>query len=504
MRTSHRYDSLIPMVTRSTFALLLVSLASLLLSAFAACGGGSEPSAIVTLTPLEPTTPPNVAAGSSWPMLAHDVSSNFQNADETTISTENVGQLTELWHFETSGSVTGTPAVVGDTVYVLAGGGTYALDADTGEVRWDNSDVGGTSSPTYAGGTLFVSTSGGDLYALNAKTGDVLWQAEIDPHPRASGFSSPVVVGDLVLIGSSSSEEAGAINDATFRGALVAYDRESGDEVWRHYTVAPPFNGVSMWSTASVDLDANVVYGDTGNNYTGEASDTSDSIFALDLETGDVLWNTQLTEGDVFTIGNPQSEDTDFGTNPILFKAEIDGTMRPVVGAGQKSGMFWVLDRETGEVVWNVQVSDGSPLIGGVFNNGAFDGERLIMAGNNATSDAPGGEPANGESEPLGAASIPTSVLTALNPADGTVAWERQLPAWVWAPVTLANGVGFVSAESELQAFDVATGEKLFSFDTNGTIASGAAIANGRVYFGSGVPYFLTTPDNTFYALGLP
>lgn len=82
--------------------------------------------------------------------------------------------------------------------------------------------------------------------------------------------------------------------------------------------------------------------------------------------------------------------------------------------------------------------------------------------------------------------------------------WERQLPAWVWAPITVTYGVGFVSADSEIQAFDTATGAKLFSLKTSGTIASGASIAGGRVYFGSGLGYIGTTFDNTLHALAVP
>ena len=242
------------------------------------------------------------------------------------------------------------------------------------------------------------------------------------------------------------------------------------------------------------------MFATTGNNYTGEAGSTSDSIFALDVETGELLWLTQLTEGDIFTIRNPRSPDSDFGTNPVLF--DVEG--RKLLGAGQKSGMFWVLDRENGEIVWGRQVSGGSALIGGVFNNGAYDGERIIVAGNNGESDGPGSEPANGESEGGAARGVGTSVLMAMDPADGSIIWERQLPAWVWAPITIANGVGYVSAESELQAFDVETGEKLFTFQTGGTITSGAAVAGGQVYFGSGLAYFTTTPNTTFHALALP
>jgi polyvinyl alcohol dehydrogenase (cytochrome) len=92
----------------------------------------------------------------------------------------------------------------------------------------------------------------------------------------------------------------------------------------------------------------------------------------------------------------------------------------------------------------------------------------------------------------------------AMDPATGDVLWERQLPAWVWAPITLANGVGYVSADSDLQAFNLATGERLALIDTEGTIATGAAIWDGRVYFGSGLAYLGTTLGTKLYALDVP
>lgn len=469
--------------------------------ATASCGGGGDGDA--TPAPSPAATRSGTTSPGEWAMLGHDLASWFYNPDETAISPETVPSLTEAWTLRAT--VNGTPAVVDGTVYVLSVTGLYALDAETGAELWSDGRISGTSSPSYANGRVFALDSGAILYAFDADAGTELWHAAVEDHAYAAGFSSPIPANGLVIAGSSSREESSSGDELTFRGGVVAFDAESGAEVWRHDTVEPPYNGVSVWSSVTVDTEAGLVFGSTGNNYTGEASDTSDSIFALDLETGDLVWNTQLSEGDVFTIPNPQSEDTDFGTNPILFEAEIGGETRALLGAGQKSGVFWALDRETGEVVWSTAVSPrGSPLIGGILNNGAFDGERIIVAGNNASSDAPGGEPASGESEPLGAATVPTSVLQALDPATGDVLWERQLPAWVWAPITLANGVGFVSAENELQAFDTSTGEKLFSLKTEGTISSGAAIAGGRVYFGSGLSYFFTTPGNTFRALALP
>jgi outer membrane protein assembly factor BamB len=265
---------------------------------------------------------------------------------------------------------------------------------------------------------------------------------------------------------------------------VAAYDRDTGEQLWRDYTANPPHNGAAVWSTVSIDAEARVVFAGSGQNYTGEAGPGSDALFALDLDTGARLWTTQTVAGDVFTPINPGGPDADFGANPILFEAEIDGAPRALVGAGQKNGMFWALDRASGEIVWQRMLGPGSPLTGGVLNNGAFDGTRILVANNDA-----------GQGH---------GTLFALDPSDGAILWERPLPGWVWGPITSANGFGFVAADKDLHAFDAETGEDLLVFPTGGTIACGASIARGRVYFGSGLQHIVGTVDRKLYVLALP
>jgi polyvinyl alcohol dehydrogenase (cytochrome) len=228
-------------------------------------------------------------------------------------------------------------------------------------------------------------------------------------------------------------------------------------------------------------------------------------VFALDLDTGTQRWMVQASQNDVYTINNPRSPDSDFGTNPILFEAKIDGTVRKLVGLGQKSGVFWAFDRTDGKIVWKRDF--GSPSsVGGILNNGAYDGEHIIVASNGASSTAPGGDPSNGKTPAIFQVA-PVATVFALDPSSGDIVWENQVGAYVWAPITLANGVGFVAVEDELQAFDTKTGAKLpFSFDAGGTITSAPVIVDGRVFFGSGmtlVVFGKPDPDNKFHVLSL-
>lgn len=435
-------------------------------------------------------TPPRGSPG-DWPQLAHDVRSSFQNP-QAGISAASARHLRVVWRWQAPGSVNGTPAVVGGHVYVVSLQGTSSLDPRTGQVQWMNRAATGTSSPTVRDGQVYVADGGTTLHRLDAATGTEVWKTKLDPQQYASAFSSPVVSGRLVIVGIASVAELAAKDPIAFRGSVVATDRDSGAVVWRHATADAPANGVAVWSSVSVDEETGTAFVSTGNNYT-TAGPTSDSILALNVATGATRWVHQVDTGDLFTLPHPTSADSDFGTNPILFDATIGGTTRHLLGAGQKSGRFWVLDRTTGAVVWHRTVSTGSVLIGGIFNNGAYDGKNLVLAGN---SGGPGATRVGQPTAPHG------SELVALNPANGRIRWRRHLDGWVWAPITLSQHVGFVAVDTEMQAFDLTTGRVLARFPTDGTIASGAALSGGRAFFGSGLSYFGTKPGHTLYALG--
>jgi len=422
------------------------------------------------------------AASDSWTMLGHDLRSSYTNPNQTVLSITNAADLGLLWQFEARGQVYGAPAVVGDMLYISSTGGLYAFRRDTGETVWEKPEIGATSSLTYSDGVLFAHDFAAILRALDAATGEQLWQTRTDDHPQATGLSSPVVFEHYVVVGLSSNEIVR--EGATFRGGVAAFDRDTGELLWRDYTANPPHNGASVWSTVAIDSEARVVFAGSGQNYTGEAGPNSDALFAIDLDTGERLWTNQTVEGDVFTPVNPGGPDADFGANPILFEAEVDGTTRKMVAAGQKNGMFWALDRTNGEVVWMRELGRGSPLTGGVLNNGAFDGTRILVANN---------DPAAGY-----------GTLIALDPSNGDIEWQRDLSGWVWAPITASNGVGVVAADTVLTAFRLSDGEELLRFPTDGTIACGATIVDGRVHFGSGMQHIVGTADRKLYVLGLP
>lgn len=454
---------------------------TLCLLATAALHGCSD----VDLGDAPGTTPPTEPEVAEWTMLGRDYASTYHQRVEDKITRENVKDLKVHWSFEPLAQPNGTPSVVDGVVYATSNGGTYALDADTGEMLWRNFDLGASSSPAYDDGVLFVHTRTGLVTALDAVSGEILWQTPSDTHRVTSGWSSPVVFDRYVLVGASSNEEGAVAEGATFKGGVVCFDRDTGEMLWRHYTAIEPYNGATVWSTVTVDPATRQLFATTGNNYTGEGGPNSDSIFSLDVDTGELIWTTQLTEDDVFTILNPKSPDSDFGTNPTLFEADVDGVTRKMLAAGQKSGVVWGLDRETGEVLWETPVSSGSALIGGILNTGAYDGENLFFVAHDQRSRE-------------------NTSLVAIAPGSGRIVWQKTLDNWVWGPITIANGVLYVPTWTVLRAFRTDDGEELFAFETPGTIASGAAVVDGRVYFGSGMAYIVGERESTIYALSLP
>src|SRR5262245_50617142 len=268
------------------------------------------------------------APAPTWTNQAGDVQSTWHITNETKLTTATAGNLKHLWEAPMANE--STVSVVGDKLYVAAAQGVSMLDADTGTVIWTQSGtpldgIGATSSPTYEDGMLYINNGTGRwVYALNAEDGSVIWRTHVADHPSLARYSTPIVSGDRLYVGLSSSEEATLAPGlpATFRGSVIALEKSSGDIAWKTYTANESETGCAVWSTIALSPEDGLVYAATGNNYTGAAGPGSDSIFAIEMKSGDIKWRQQVTKGDVFTIRMPASPDSDFGANPVVFDYE--------------------------------------------------------------------------------------------------------------------------------------------------------------------------------------
>jgi polyvinyl alcohol dehydrogenase (cytochrome) len=503
-----------------------------------------------------------------WRSAGQNIANTHSQPDEEKLNAANVGGLKPRWTFATNASLTtsktsdvsATPTVAGDTVYFPDWGGwLYAVNARTGATIWSRkiseyTGVAGTfsrTSPAIVGDLLILgdkppsgvtgwgqgSARGAHVFAVNARTGDLVWITQVDNTFVSQITASVVTFDGVAYVGVSSVEEVTAAFVpgyvcCIFRGSVVALDVHTGKILWKTYDMPVGYTGGAVWgSTAAIDPRLGDLYVGTGNNYSVPASvlacqtaggqncvskdDHFDSLIALDLKTGAVKWTTGTLQFDNWTVGcvvaglpncpSPSSPDADFGSGPNLFKA--GGTQ--VVGAGTKGGTYWTLDAATGKVVWASQVGSGG-IFGGIeWGSSVADGHVYVAESNSGhvavtlKNAAPGS-----------ATTTNGGYWAALDAATGKMLWESADPAGPTfgdiGQTATANGVVYAGSSDpagHVFALDARTGQIKWSFATGGSIASGASIVNGTVYWGSGYAQFAssgTTGNNKVFAFSLP
>jgi polyvinyl alcohol dehydrogenase (cytochrome) len=484
----------------------------------------------------------------------------YQPAEAAGLTIEQVRNLKLKWAFGFDGDLTSfsQPAVFDGQVFAGSSAGiVYALRAESGCIQWTFqaggpirtaivvAPVGASDSKAAHHAVLFGDQSA-SFYAVEAETGKLLWKKKVDEHPAARVTGSPVVYqgahDGVVFVPVSSWEENFATQPdyhcCTFRGSVVALRVRDGSQVWKTYTVSETPaqrgkglgpSGVSVWSAPTVDAKRGVLYVTTGNNYSEPATNLSDSVLAMDLATGRVVWSRQVTPRDIFSgctacmaeLGDAKGSDFDFGSSAILINL---GNGRDLLVAGQKSGVVWALDPDRkGEVVWQTRVAKGSAH-GGVQWGMASDGRNVyapIADGELRRLPGPDGsiqrmmDPNDGGG------------LAALRATDGSMAWKAE-PARVCAGIpgcspsqlaaaTAIPGVIFSGAmDGHIRAYTAEDGKVIWDFNTlrefptvNGIKANGGAlngsgpvVANGMVLVNSGYDHFGSITGNVLLVFG--
>lgn len=516
---------------------------------------------IASLGLLMAMHPGTAAAGDEdWPMFGQNIR-NTASADSGAV--KDVSKLAVKWTFTTGGDVSARAAVVKNVAYFPDwGGNLWAVDAKKGTKVWGRqfSDYGlpantqSRATPMVHDGVLYTGTQEGAwLLAIDAKTGNLLWKTQLESpanDPFAILTTSPVVVDGLLYAGVASLEEGVAANPAypccRARGSVVAVSVKGanrGQIVWRTYTVPLGYSGGGVWgSNFVVDQDRGSVYVSTGNNYSrptdpayvacvagggSAAACTSpanhvDTILSLNKDTGAIKWaskfvnwqqpgivdgsddwNVSCLVGFAPGTGNCPSNagpDYDFASAPnlITYKGS-DGRNKTILGAGQKSGIYYAINPDTGALLWRTQVGPGSPL-GGMEWGSASDGKRIYVSIANLYG-------------------IPTSVggagsWAALDPATGAILWQVGDPngAIAVGALAVADGVVYVSSMAgaanrpTMLALSATNGQILWSYASGASVNAGATIVDGTVFWGSGythlgIPGY--TGNNRFFAFSL-
>ncbi len=429
----------------------------------------------------QPLAPPP-----DWPRWTADSANSRARLDDRTLHAQRVQGLAPVWSIDGPGA-TSTPIVLDGWVYTgLWDGRVVALQATTGAVRW-SAALGDAhavnASITVHEDSVYAATGGGDLVALGRDTGDSRWRIAVHDHAATSLFGTPTIFEGaeraLVVIGVSGVELAQVQDDYTFRGSVVAYDAATGEEVWRFWTTADDETsgaGVSVWSSAVIDTQTGIGYIGTGNSYEEPASPYSDALLALDMTTGELVWHRQFTEGDVYVVFRPppQGPDADVGATPNLF--EIDG--RPVVGVGDKAGVYSVLDRATGETVWARALPEGSPL-GGIMVSAAVADGRVFVTSNQWADALNFNSDAN------------TAVAFALDTATGDTVWQTPLPAPSFGAVSVTGDlVWLTTVRGMVHALDRADGSIVWQATLGESAAAGVTATGEWLFAGHGFSMF--------------
>lgn len=529
-----------------------------LCGATAALGGQQAPPPLVTWQELLEGLPTD---GSRWLTFGGDYT-NQRRSPLTQITPANVNRLVPQWTFQTGtlGDFETTPLARDNVLYVTGPQNVaWAIDARTGREIWryrrelppSLNACCGLVNRGFAmlGDKLFMATLDAHLLALDMKTGAVVWDVTLQDYTK--GYSStiaPIIVKDKVIVGVAGGEYG-------IRGFIDAYEARTGKRAWRFFTIPGPgepghetwtgdgwkIGGASVWVTGAYDPEQNLILygiGNPGPDYHSESRPGdnlySNSLVALDADTGSLRWHYQFTPHDV--------HDWDATEVPVLADITIAGQPRKVVMFANRNGFYYTLDRTNGDVIvakpfvtttWAKEIGpDGRPLVlpghtpteegavtcpdltGGTnFWPPAFDpstrtffvnAREVCMTFYSWKPEFKEGERfTGGAGQRVRSSEQPAyGALRAIDPATGQRKWEFRYPNPSTAGLlTTASGL-ILSGDSEgnLLALDSHSGKLLWHYQMGATLHGTSPIT----YMLDGRQHLLVPAGTTLTAWALP
>jgi alcohol dehydrogenase (cytochrome c) len=478
----------------------------------------------------------------------------------TQVSPANVSQLKVMWAYQMqaagiagAGLQETTPLVANGIMYLTeAPSSVTALDARTGNLLWHwkpdiSEEVLNIGFPRINRGvallddSVFVATLDARLFALDAISGAVRWETTVADN--SVGFSltlAPLALDGKIIVGVSGAE-------AGIRGFIDAYDSNTGERLWRTFTVPEPgepgsetwqgeawqTGGGSTWLTGSFDAELNTLYWTTGNpapDWNGDLR-PGDNLFtcavlALNPDTGEMRWHFQYTPHD--------THDWDANQIPVLIDGEFEGKQRKLLALANRNAFYYLIDRETGEYLlgeeysyqtWAEGIDDlGRPIVklnteptreGNLIwpslqgatnwfspsynpNTGQFfvPNRRMGAVYYKADVEYTPGAPFLGGGEQALDGDLATGAIVALDAMTGKQEWEFELltPPWSGVMATAGGLVFGSSAEGVFFALDAATGDPLWNFNSGAHIRTNpmgfavddhqrVAVVGGRTLF---------------------
>jgi polyvinyl alcohol dehydrogenase (cytochrome) len=472
----------------------------------------------------------------------------YRTAVQSGITPANVGSLQLKWSFAfpDASEVRSKPALIGNWLIVGSQSGeVYALDKQTGKIGWHVTATAAIRSGVVVAKdgdalTAYFADASTYTYAVDVRSGKILWSTRAGLDPLSMNTGTLTVHAGKVYVPISSLEVVVAAdsnyNCCTSSGGLAALDSKTGNSIWYHRVVADtasprnkkkngkPFYGPSgapVWCSPTVDTKRGLLYIGTGENYTEPVTNTSDAIQAIDMATGKLVWNFQATQHDAWNIACPmivncpgnKGRDLDFGMAPLLARGE-DGKQRLL--AGQKSGVVYALDPQTGKLLWKTRIGKGG-MLGGIHWGMATDGKNVYAA--NADNIL--------ALDPDDSTIHPTPGIYALDIITGKVQWaapappvpgkESYLGANSAAPAVVPGIVFAGSNDGHIRGYATEDGHILWDYKTiqkykavsgiegkGGSIDGPApVIADGMLIVNSGYGQFGEKPGNVLLAFEL-
>lgn len=441
----------------------------------------------------------------------------WRYSELTQVTAANVARLQPQFAFQTGevdGGLQATPLVVDGVIYLSTSRNhIFAIDGETGRELWKyhySLPKGFTIfyGPWNRGvavghGMVYIGTLDNNVVAVDQKTGREAWRVNVEDSTQCGCniTAAPLLVKNKVIVGVTG-------GDSAHRGYITAFDAKTGRQAWRFYTIPGPgekgndtwlgdswkYGGGAAWMTGSYDPDLNLTYWSVGNpaaDFYGDSRKGSnlytDSVVALDADTGALKWYHQQVPHDVW--------DFDTAYENILFDAVVKGQPRKLLLNVNKGGVVWVVDRTSGEFVSGYPIVKHINWIKGLDDKGNLVGRLDPPVGKKTTiCPAIGG----GRSWNQAAYSPASKLLftTAIEWCeDVTVAKEepREGQTFFGGEFTLKHPPG-ESAYSHLDAIDPITGKAVWSYRSKyPLLASVLATAGGVVFTGD--------PEGFFFAL---
>ena len=480
-----------------------------------------------------------------WPMYNGNYSSQRHSLLKQ-INTANVNKLVTKWIYRVVNvrELELSPIVVKGVMYLAQFNRLDALDARTGNIIWQYKYP--PVNPAWQRGTavadnkVFLPRSDGHLMALDARTGAVLWDVKTESSLRAA---APMVAHGKIIVTGGSSIQAYDVNDGKHVWTWDVLPTDKDPEALKTWGTGKPQGG-GVWLGGSYDPAQNLLFYGTGQPSPTGIGDVrpgdnlyTDSMVALDADTGKMKWYYQYTPHDTL--------DYDATEIPVLIDGDFKGKPRKMLMLANRSGIYYVLDRTTGEflsgtpfvklVTWmngfdakgrpnkvagmdpSVKGTEVCPATAGATNwpSPAYNPQTKLFYV--VTAEGCGimfRESSPGVAEVLGLAAQGSAYIEspdhpwsasvrALDATTGKQVWDyKQYRSNHYGPGLLSTAGGLVFAGEQFghfSALDAKNGKLLWSFNTGDVITAAAS-----TYTVDGKQYVAIASNTNIVVFGLP